>query len=389
MPYRQNFPIPTVIDPPKQCLCIEIPNHPDWKRVIAGTLGELRYWYNWERTGGTEGAQCAAVWKQVFDSIDWSDMSCCCDQTIFFQWTVDGDLQQSTDGGVTWVDVPQKDPRNNSTVYPPMSGDDGPDKRCLAATSGAELIKAQVGDQLTDDMSRFTLGELISTWVNTIIQSSNPFEALINIAVNQIFSLVISAVRAALTDTVYDTLKCIFYCSMADDASFDSASWAEVRDQIGTLIGGVAGLFLEHLVYLLGPVGLTNIARSGFATEGDCDACECPADCGSFWDVMDGSHGVIIARGDNTIDVEAQAVGGNYYLIVSTSDADQCCVIVSAEVLSGSTPSLTGWTDCGTTPVIGVPQHTGLFGFNSYCVNYFQQQDAGPFTVRLTFVDCP
>src|SRR5215510_1940925 len=124
MPYRQNFPIPSVIDPPKQCLCIEIPGSSEWKAVIAGTLRELAYWYNWERTGDTSGAQCAAVWKEVYDSIDWSNMSCCCggEFSVIFQWTVDGVLQQSTDNGVTWEDVPEQDPRNSSPVYPPVPG---------------------------------------------------------------------------------------------------------------------------------------------------------------------------------------------------------------------------------------------------------------------------
>jgi len=103
---------------------------------------------------------------------------------------------------------------------------------------------------------------------------------------------------------------------------------------------------------------------------------------------MDGSHGIIIERGTGYIIVQAQAVGGNYYAIISTNDPAKCCLITSAVVQSGSTPSLTGWTDCGTTPVIGVPQHTGLFGFGSDCVDYFQQQDAGAFTIKYTFADC-
>jgi len=191
MPYRQNFPIPAVIDPPKQCLCIQIPNHPDWKAVIAGTLGELRYWYNWERTGDTSGKDCAAVWKIVFDAIDWGDMSCCCDQIpLQFRYTDLGVLQVSFDGGITFTDAPERDVRNNSPKFPPVPGDDGTDKKCAAATGGANLIKEQVGEQLTDDMGRYTFGQFISDWTHTMIDTSNPFTALVTVIANQTLSLV-------------------------------------------------------------------------------------------------------------------------------------------------------------------------------------------------------
>ena len=227
-------------------------------------------------------------------------MSCCGDEApIQYRWTVDGVLQQSTDGGETWEDAPDFDPRNNSPQYPPVPGEDGDDKKCIAATGMVNLIKSQVAENLTEDMSRYTLGQLVTDWVTTYINSSNPFEALLTIATNQIFALVISAVIAALTDPVWDTLQCIFYCRMADDASFDSGAWSNVRSDITDQIGGVAGLFLEHLVYLLGAVGLTNVARSQAATEGDCSDCGCGDDtCVDNWEVGFWNGGVFTNTGN-------------------------------------------------------------------------------------------
>jgi hypothetical protein len=205
-------------------------------------------------------------------------MSCCGDEIpIQYQYTSDGVLQMSTDGGATWVDAPERDPRNNSTRFPPMSGADGNDKKCIAATGAAALVKEQVGDQLTDDMGRYTLSQLITDWVGTMIESSNPFQALVTVIANQIFALVIATLRPALTDAVYDTFKCILYCDMLADASFNDAQWAQVRSDITDQIGGIAGVFLEHLVYLLGVVGLTNLCRAGGAATGDCSTCDCPS----------------------------------------------------------------------------------------------------------------
>lgn len=285
-------------------------------------------------------------------------MSCCGNETpIRYRWTEDGTLQASEDGGENWEDSPQSDPRNNSTVYPPIPDEEGVDSKCLAATSAAQLIKSQIGDNLTDDMSRFTLGELIQTWIDTYLQTSNPFLALINIAVNQIFALVISVLRVALTDPVYETLKCIFYCNMAEDASFDNASWAQVRSDITDQIGGVAGIFLEHLVYLLGPVGLTNISRSNFASSDglDCSDCTECAECGVGW--VEWSHfggmGTIIndPAVDHYVQVQSETIsafGAQGAGIYTTTES--CCQLDHVDFTDQNGTMSIYYSPCGHDP---------------------------------------
>jgi len=211
-------------------------------------------------------------------------MSCCGDDGLLFQYSDSGILQQSSDGGLTWEDVPQKDPRNNSPRFPPMSGADGSDKKCLAATGATALIKEQIGDQLTDDMSRYTLNQLITDWVHTMITTSNPFTSLVTVIANQIFALIIATLRPALTDTVYTLFKCILKCRMEDDATFTETGWNNVRSDISDQIGGIAGVFLEHIVYLLGVGGMTNLVRAGGAATGDCSDCDpCDGECPIEW----------------------------------------------------------------------------------------------------------
>lgn len=314
-------------------------------------------------------------------------MMSCCNDGLIFRWTVDGVLQSSDDNGTTWQDAPQEDPRNNSPQFPPLEGSDGSDKKCAAATGASLLIKEQVGDQLTDDMSRYTLAQLINDWVNTVINSGgNIFQALATVIVNQIFALVIATLRPALTDDVYSTLTCILYCNMEDDASFTDDEWETVRSNILSQITGIAGIFLEHLIYLIGAVGLTNLVRSGAADSGDCDDC-CP-DCSTDWDIFGASHGTIINRGSGYIDVEASNAGANYYVLIKSPDASTCCIVTTVDLLSGSAPTLTGWTDCGQTQTEGAPQHTGIYPYGSACINYFQMQGAGAFTIRIHLASC-
>jgi hypothetical protein len=211
--------------------------------------------------------------------LEFQIMSGCADENIPIQYRYSsaGVLQRSLNGGGTWTDAPLYDPRVNSPVFPPISGADGSDKRCAAAASAAVLIQEQVGDQLTDDMTRYTLAQLITDWTQVYIGTSNPFQALLTVIANQIFALVIATLRPALTSTVYDQLRCIIYCNMSGMASIDGTQWQQIRSDITDQIGGIAGVFLEHLVYLLGNGGMTNLVRSGAVSEATCDDCtECP-----------------------------------------------------------------------------------------------------------------
>ncbi len=312
-------------------------------------------------------------------------MSGCCDDNIPIQYrySTAGVLQRSVNGGSVWEDAPQYDPRNYSPEFPPVPGDDGDDKKCSAATGAAQLIKEQVADQLTDDMSRYTLGQLINDWVKTFLESSNPFTALVTVTSNQIFALVISVLRPALTDDVFDILKCILYCRMADDASFNDATWAIVRSDILSKISGVAGIFLEHLVYLIGVGGLTNIVRSGFADSGDCSTC-CP-DVTVY--LYDGSGTNILQTpiSGNKYHLESILVGSIqavYVVFTPTGfDTSVCALDILEENFTGTIVDY-GWYECTTgTNHLGNPSLPA-------CVaqRYFESSFA--FAMDITFEPC-
>jgi len=207
-------------------------------------------------------------------------MACCGDEApVQFRWTVNFILEMSSDGGATWNPAPQFDPRQYSPEFPPPAGEDAEDNRCVAATGMIVLMKEQIFDQITTDMTRYTLDQLISDWVNTLLETSNPFLALIQIVVNQIFALVLSVLVPQLATENWELLKCIFFCNMSGDVSFTAEQLDQVTTDVGEQYSGVTTLFLQQLINLLGEGGLTNLARAGGAVEGDCS--ECP--CNDFW----------------------------------------------------------------------------------------------------------
>jgi len=245
------------------------------------------------------------------DGLERALMSGCCDDNtpIQYRWLENGTLQRSLNGGGTWIDAPEFDPRNNSPQSPPLPDDDTDQVRCDMAASVAEAIKQQVGAQLTDDMSRYTLDELLQDWVTTYINFWDPFTAIVTIAANQIFALVISALRAALTDEVYDLLKCLVLEQMPDDGLWTPGAAESLRASVSASISGIAGQFLQHLIYLMGAVGLTNLSRSGFVVGANCD--DCIASCWEGYETIESEAtpgilwGTIIELTETTMKIEA------------------------------------------------------------------------------------
>jgi len=312
----------------------------------------------------------------------------CCPDDLIFTYDADGNLEVSTDGGTTYNPAPQDDIRiNPPVVFPEPPDEEGVDELCLAADGMVILIREGVTDNLTDDMSRYTLGQLIGDWVSTMIGTSNPFTALVTIVANQIFALLISAVRSALTDDVFARLKCIFSAHISSDKSFDVSSWETVRTQILSEITGIAGVFLEHLVYLLGSGGLTNLARSmaGVSDSGCCPACSV-----DIWSIInyDGVDvGIITSVGFDYLIVQGTShpdFGTPYNVMLITTGDNDCCGITSIEILTGSDVEYFG-RDCGTARWPGGATGGVTVPTVSDKNTLFLRGNSVPFTAKVTF----
>jgi hypothetical protein len=389
MPDRPNFPIPDNIYAEPVCLQIMIPNDPTWKAVFNGLFAELTYWFNWQRDEDKSGTLCAHYWTDLYRQIDWSDMSCCCDQPpAIYRYDDDGIYQRSTDGGITWVNAPEYDYRNISTIFPPPAALGFTNTKCQNADSAVVILNEDVIQGLDNGSAVQAILEFIAAVLIFYLSAGTLSSIAIGLfsMAAAIFGFGVASTKAAFTSTVLDQLRCSIFCAMDSDDSIDDAGFTTLLSDINTHYTGIVKTSLYSIISSAGRVGVTNMLRANRGdAAADCSSC-CP-DCSTTWDVMDGSHGIIISRGAGYVDLQAQAVGGNYYGIISTSDPALCCVIPLIEYASGSA-TLVGWTDCGTTPVIGVPQHVGVFSFGIDCVDYFQLQDANPFTVRVHFAPC-
>lgn len=404
MPYRPNFPIPAVIDPPKQCIQIMIPNHPEWKAVIAGLLFELSYWFNWERTGDTSGAQCAAVWKEVFNSIDWSDMSCCCDApaiTVRINATT-GNVEQSSDGGATWQPQPGGLPSLIVQPVPPVTSGVSATK-CDAATNVTGQVDVwidQVSNDFTTAISLLEFGvavlEAILIAVVTILSAG---------VLTAAEALVLPTIAAALfaawgagktvfdaywTTDVKDAILCAVVCHIGDDGSFTdaqfSATWTDINDQLPP---SPAKMLFMGFLSSVGAPGLNAMAATGTAADADCGDCECSdfvrlwvstgGGTEDLWDgewlyaspVHDGSHYTLFVQRTNPAD---------------TFDQDFCASI-EIELLTGTIDVLnSAMRVCGGSGLVPI----GIAPFPGTCVCQvaIRNFEDVPFTVRMRGTAC-
>lgn len=368
MPDRPPFPIPEVIDPPKMCLQLCIPNDQTWKRVINGLLSELGQWYNWQRDEARSGKQLAQVWRQIYNDIDWSEMSCCCPETapLQYRWTEDGHYQSSPDG-VTWTDAPTSDPRYSVPLAPPVYGS-GDALKCQYADGVVNVMKTQFVEaiEVGDDLQTI-IGIIIGVLSAILGTVAAPLVyQIMAVVAGAILGATIEAFQDAFTTEVWDRLRCNIRDNMASDGSFSQANVDAIYSRINSDETGIAALTLKQAVAAFGTQGMTNAARTGNgAVDADCEACD-PPTCFTMYEVFC-EVGEIISVEDDHIVVEcgASSITGGFGIALTTNDSLLGCYVIDVTTMEGvSFTPLSAWREVGG----GVPGCGDAFGnANVYC----------------------
>ena len=187
----------------------------------------------------------------------------------------DTDTVQRNVNGV-WQDAPESDPRDQTTLPPRL---DTPDPRCDAAQSVVDAIKGQIDgtiEAIDNAATAFTIAGIILSFL-----SFGLFAIFITIALGIADAMIgagSAALIAALTEPVYDELKCILYCNMNAQGRLIAGKLPNVQAQVTSDIGGLAATIINSMLSLAGEGGINNLASLG-ESEGDCDACSCAEWC--------------------------------------------------------------------------------------------------------------
>lgn len=183
-------------------------------------------------------------------------------------------IQQTYDGGATWVRQDGQDPRHSTTfLYPPITADD---PRCQAAANMTLFFQNLIGDVLgVISAGLDALG--VATSIMPLFVELGPFAILIDLGIglsSALIGLGVDVINAEFTPEFYEALTCVFFCNIQSDGTVNEGDLSEINADVIAQFNPDVQLIMGACFLLMGEVGLSNAGTIGDAPA-DCDECEC------------------------------------------------------------------------------------------------------------------
>lgn len=356
-------PTPAIFDNPSRTICINI----QWASHIQGLLDRLMYEDAWtgdeaefERAKQEIIRLSAALGGTSEEGDCINDMGCCDENLTAYRINGDGTIQETTDGGATWHDMPTTpSPQNPRTYFPPVTGTDEADIRCKVANSvawwfhnlQAQQLQALVNEETALGISLIFDGVLILVGLAPFALTAAAGAILAGLVLQKN----IADFTAAFPSIFWSKLAEAAYCNVDSAGVYiDSDPRSIINDVIASYGASYATEWLNDALQTFNGAGLTNMGAAGFNEGIDCAGfCDETCDTIDDWAAqLPGTLGTIIARSDHWIDVQSEYYSG-YGQFVAYINAghpenfDICCTVVGVEV-DGVTPAeITELTPCG------------------------------------------
>lgn len=391
-PRLQATPIPGARWDDEPLYCLKV--NDEWVSHILGVLGAMDQPDTWVGTPDEiydARQQVNEIMVAFMENCD--PMSNCCPEPLT-RITDDGSLEVSYDGGMTWTPATTEDPRNTAPQLPPLTGDDGNEKRCSAANN--------VLGQFKDGISTFSgyfdttttvvgFATAVAGFIVAIIFA--PFAVPIVVGaiiafITAFWSAGKTAYDAAFDDSVYGDLLCILYCHVQNDGTFTADDFSAIRADISSHFGSIARDAFLALLHGVSLAGLNNLAKIPTGSSASCDSCGC--ECATdIWSIFNGTedYGTIVDIGDNYITCDlsyAPSTTGEYFLRMKTLGINQCCSITNIEIISGGSINIASFADCGATQDGTCPHAIGG-SYPTPDTNCFVIGSAAAMRVKISF----
>lgn len=287
---KQPLTPPGVEPDEPRCVCISV--NESWAVLLLGAVHHMQYPEYWAGTleqNRLARRQAKNLMAVISEAIQ---MGCCCnDQTTIprrERYTSTGRMEVSYDGGTTWENGDNFDPRFNSPLWPPIHTNPGQDVKCIAATNMQNVFNDMIDQIAAEQELSVDRVVIIATAILgglAIIFSGGLAAGIVAWFGGLVLSIGQIALQDMFTSTDWDKLKCIFYNNMLEDGSFDSAAWQAVKDDVTQQFEYSPRLILVGQLDLLGTVGLTNAGRKQTASpDVTCEDCENTNWC-ALWSV--------------------------------------------------------------------------------------------------------
>lgn len=257
------------------------------------------------------------------------------------------DAVQSLING-NWVDNPEADPRHQTNLPPRATSQTD----CDAAQSVVDALKGQIAgisDAIENGSTLFTIAGIILS-----IFTFGAFAVFISIALtigDAMLNAGTAAIEAALTNTVWEQLRCIIFCQMDDNGRIDAAGLTAIETKVNDQIGGLGATIINSMLSLAGEGGINNLGAIGTST-GDCSGCGCAPVCEEALNPDNWTFGIVIsavieAGGTILYELASEDNGGTQNVQWKDKGTEGCCCVV--DYLIHNPDSLPGyWTSqCG------------------------------------------
>ena len=180
-------------------------------------------------------------------------MSGCCPDNDLHRFSDGGVYQSSSDGGITWIDDPEDDPRNDYIGAPILSGSPSTGKRCAAADNVQGLF-TQYRDNLIEIVgatpSIIAIIAGISAFIGVLVGVTGVGVGIGVLFLGfaaEIIQIGGTGISGAITFTVLETFRCLVYCRMDNNGELTYAAWQGLLVDIAEEFDGFAELFFYQI----------------------------------------------------------------------------------------------------------------------------------------------
>jgi len=265
-------------------------------------------------------------------------MDGCCDNNDLHRFSPDGVYQSSSDGGITWVDDPEDDPRNTYIGTPALPGAPGSAKKCAAADNVQSLF-TQYRDNLISIVGATpTIIAIIAGILAFIAVLAGVSGVGVGISVlflsmaAEMIQIGGTGISGAITFTALQTFRCLVYCRMNADGELTYAAWKQLLVDIANEFDGFAETFFYQTINGMGYIGVNNAGTMGASTADDCGDCECGLDL--VWQHIPSleSDGTVVFQGGDVWRVTAGVDNreGEIFSIALFGDSSGRCFTISS-----------------------------------------------------------
>lgn len=178
-------------------------------------------------------------------------------------------VQQTPDGGTTWVDAPGLDPRSAPGFQLPPNPTENP--QCDAAARMTAEVKELVDGFLTTSSTLQAVNALLAI-ILVVLPGYGILIDLLLVVAEALVAVGTVEIAEAMTDDVYLQLQCILEGVVNEDGTITQDEIDEAFEQVESTIGGIASTVIGEMMNTLGANGFSNAAASRSET-GDCSAC--------------------------------------------------------------------------------------------------------------------